>query len=1028
MMNIKQAIGIILPVLCLGSGVLYYTSNQNVLTEREQYEHFLNEHEFLNRDPLTHKELKAIPKKDRPDLAGELDFIKTMDPKLKRPTKDALINFMIEKQEAEKLSKKAATPGSEGFPWVERGPLEVGGRTRAIMYDPNDPTYNKVWAGGVSGGLWYNDSVYNENSTWVNVSQFWENIPISSITYDPQNTNVFYVGTGEGYGTATVGAGVWKTEDAGLTWNILPNTINYKFILDITVHVENDTSMLYVTSTNEYYQGTVLGEAGVFKSSDGGNSFETTQTTTGQNLYIIADFEISKVDSSLWASGVSGVAGGKIYKYDESLNQWEEKHNISGGDRVEIALSKQDSNKLYAVYSSGSVVGGIIKTTDGGTTWTAVNEPNDPDGGIPATDFSRGQAWYDLTIEVDPNDDDVVLVGGINIHKSTDAGETWNTLSVWFGVGSLNIVHADQHNMVFKPNSSDTCLFSNDGGVFYSRSVSFDNPAFYAVNKGYNVTQFYATDLDREDELYLAGSQDNGTQKFNGAGLVGTSEVTGGDGGYCFIDKVGQYRYITSYVYNNYYASTNGSNFSTIMNETGGQFINPAIYDDVHDVLFTAKSNSRIISYHFEGPIYDGVVEMQVSGMGAQASTFAVNPYNSDSTVLLIGTLSGRIVKVTGANAPGYQVESIHSTSMPSASVSSIVYGHTEDEILVTYSNYGVNSVWYTSDGGDSWMSIEGNLPNIPVRSSLINPFHSNRAILATELGIWKCDDILASTPNWEQSINGLQNVRVDMLKTRTSDHRIAAATFGRGLFTSTFEGSEPAIAVLEASSNTACIGQEITFESLSENFIDSVHWSVTPNTVDFSSGTDTSNVVDITFNASGVYEIQLIALNSDEPDTTVYEVEISSFNTPNITRHFNELTCTETGTGYQWIRNGSAISGATNQTFTMSQNGTYRVEVTNGTFCKLKSPGFVVENVGLEEVSEIINFEYTQNNNSLSFTGNSNNVYSIHVINALGQMVKNTKVKGQTLLSLSDLPNGFYTVVVNKSNIVLAKKKISKS
>ncbi|MGB1295049.1 MAG: T9SS type A sorting domain-containing protein [Flavobacteriales bacterium] len=1023
MKNLNPFSKLIIPLICFG-GILYYNLGKTTESNREAYESFLNKHEFLNRQALTPADIKKMPKKDRPDLAAELNFIKTMDPSLQRPTPEALVDYMMKNQRKKDLAKTIATPGSEDFPWEERGPSKVGGRTRAIMYDPNDATYNKVWAGGVSGGLWYNDSIYNDNSTWVNVSEFWSNIPISCITYDPQNTNIFYVGTGEGYGTAAAGAGVWKTEDGGVTWEILPNSIDYRFILDITVSVENDTSRLYVAASNEYYQGTTLGQQGVYKSSDGGATFELTQSTTNSNIGAISDFEISAVDSALWAANA---VNGKIFKYNKNLNKWKEIYDIPSGDRVEIALSKQDSNKIYAVYASGSQVGGIVKSLNGGTTWTNVNEPADPDGGIPATDFSRGQAWYDLTIEVDPNDDNVVFVGGINIHKSTDGGTNWNTLTQWFGSGSLNVVHADQHNMIFKPNSSDTCLFSNDGGVFYTKSATFTGPAFYARNNGYNVTQFYATDLHGTDEYYLAGSQDNGTQKFEGLGFVETDEVTGGDGGYCFVDKVGNPRYITSYVYNNFYTSTNGTNFFDILNENTGLFINPATYDDVHNVLFSAKTSSRIISYHFNGPIFNGVEEMQIPGMGSVASAFAVNPHNTDSTILLIGSLSGRVVKVSGANQSNFTVESIHSSAMPSASVSSIVYGHTEDEILVTYSNYGVNSVWYTNDGGDSWESIEGDLPNIPVRSSLINPYHNNRAIVATDLGVWVCDDIHASSPEWTQSINGLQNVRVDMLRTRSSDHKIAAATFGRGLFTGTFIGTEPAMAEFTSTSNVACIGESISFESISENFIDSVKWSVTPNTFDISAGTDTSNIVEFTFNASGTYQIQLIAYNATQPDTVVHDVEIATFNTPDITRHFNELTCTETGTGYQWILNGSSIPGATNQTYTMSQNGTYRVEVTNGNFCKLKSPGFVVENVSTDELEITEQIEFISGESTINLLGVENKEYTVFVTDMLGKSVLKSKAIGSSQIQVNKLPTGVYSVVLESKGNIISTTKISK-
>lgn len=1030
MLNFKKIIYVTIPLIVVGFGLnelvkLNEISDREI--DRKNYEQFIENHEFMNRKPMSKKEWKSIPKKDRPDLAWEQDFIRTMDPTLGMPTKDKLVDYMLEKQKQQDFQPKLAlTPGSEDFPWEERGPSNVGGRTRAIMFDPNDTSYNKVWAGGVSGGLWYNDSIYNDNSSWVNVSTFWENIPISAITYDPQNTNIFYIGTGEGFGgRSSVGAGIWKTTDGGLTWALLDNTISYKFIYDLAVHIEDDTSRLYVACAANYYSGSSLGVGGVFKSSDEGISFNQVTGLSSR----IGDFEISQVDSSLWASSSdAGGPSGRIFLYNDATNTWEEKHSISSGDRVEIALSKIDSNVIYAVYETSSTVGGIIKSSDKGNTWVSLNEPADPDPGIPGSDFSRGQAWYDLTIEVDPNNDNNVFVGGINIHRSTDGGITWTTLTEWAGSGS-NYVHADQHNILFKPNSSDTCLFSNDGGVFYTRSLTYDNPAFYARNKDYNVTQFYAADLHGSSEKYLAGAQDNGTQYFNGPGFVETSEATGGDGGYCFIDKIGDSRYITSYVYNNYYMSLYGVNYSTLFSGDGGQFINPAGYDDNLDILFTAKTGTRNYRYSFdENSPVEGLSEIYISGQGSQASVFSISPYTTDSTVLFIGTLSGKIIRVDGADDDNFTRTFIHSSAMPNGTVSSIAFGQSEDEILVTFSNYGVPSVWHTSNGGTTWRNIEGNLPNLPVRSSLMYPYNDNKALLATELGIWKSEDIFADTVVWEQSINGLQNVRVDMLRTRTSDDKIVAATYGRGLFTSTFEGTKPPEAQFEVSQTNACIDEVIELTDQSLNVIDSIKWNISPSNYTIVNGNNNSSMVSLEFNSSGTFNIELIVYSVNGLDTTAQEIVIEEFDVPQIQRDNDLLICSEVGDSYQWILNGSNIPGAVDQTYTMSSNGTYRVEVIHDEFCTLKSPGFPVQNVGVDMYDGVLEFEFYQSTSELNIVGSDIREYEVKIVNSLGQLIKQYQFVGSQKMNLKSLDNGIYLVSILEDNKLILSKKFSKN
>ena len=102
--------------------------------------------------------------------------------------------------------------------WFERGPYSVGGRTRAILFDPNDATGKRVFAGGVSGGLWVNNDITNASSEWSPINDFWANLSVVCIAADPNNPQIMYVGTGESSTQDNVGAGIWKTTNGGATW------------------------------------------------------------------------------------------------------------------------------------------------------------------------------------------------------------------------------------------------------------------------------------------------------------------------------------------------------------------------------------------------------------------------------------------------------------------------------------------------------------------------------------------------------------------------------------------------------------------------------------------------------------------------------------------------------------------------------------------------------------------------------------------------------------------------------------------
>ena len=159
----------------------------------------------------------------------------------------------------------------------------MGGRTRAIMFDPNDPSSNKVWAAGVTGGLWYNDDISNIDSRWVAVNDFWDNLSVSQIIYDPLDTETFYVATGEA-NTALItyresssrGIGIWKSNDAGLTWSLLPSTADFQYVTDMAAKQVNNEVEIYASVVSGTYQGQDHESApsdGLFKSLNGGQTW-----------------------------------------------------------------------------------------------------------------------------------------------------------------------------------------------------------------------------------------------------------------------------------------------------------------------------------------------------------------------------------------------------------------------------------------------------------------------------------------------------------------------------------------------------------------------------------------------------------------------------------------------------------------------------------------------------------------------------------------------------------------------------------
>ena len=897
---------------------------------------------------MTKEELKAIPKQDRPDLAVEQDFMRTMDPSLGYPPQERLVNA---RSYADLLRAQEAVPGDASNAWQERGPSNVGGRTRALAWDPTSLAAggNKVWAGGVTGGLWYNNDITSTNSVWQSAGNAWDNIAISAIAFDPTNALVAYVATGEGwFAGSSRGAGIWKTTNGGSTWTQLSSTTGFLYINDLVVRNENGTGVVYAAVDATYYMGQWspgYANYGLYRSTNGGSTWAKQTLIT--NSQAVSDIELD-ADNTLWIgtrrSPYSSTAGAQIAKSTNGTT-WTTVYTVSpaiSGGRTELAVGGSGSGlRVYALFESSSTAFNFIKTANGGTTWSSVTLPVDADQGIGA-DFTRGQAWYDLIVQVDPNNADVVLAGGIDLFRSTNGGTAWTQISKWSNNNNLAflscpLVHADQHAIAFKPGSSSTVIFGNDGGVFYSNSLSnagTNSNAIASRNTGYNVTQFYSCAMNpgAGSNNFLAGAQDNGTQRYTAAGMNTTNDVIGGDGAFCFIDQTNANYQIGSYVYNNFYRSTNGgTSFNQLISDPNstGDFINPAAYDSPNNILFSHYDSGQILRKgSLESASVGPTTTVTVANLGSgTASHLKVSPHSPPgTTTLYIGTNTGQVLRIPNAHTGTTVTATVLNAlaSMPAGSISCVEVGASENTLLVTYFNYGLTSVWMTTDGGTTWTSKEGNLPDMPVRWALIHPTNPNEAILATELGVWATSNLLASSPTWVPSNSGLANVRVDMLQYRSSDKMVAAATHGRGLFTSdAFAYTNTVQAAFAVDNATPCQGATAVLTDQSLGSPNAWTWTVTPSTVTYVSGTSASSQnPQIKFNASGTYSVQLTASNlsgSASTTTTVAVVGLPSAPTGNASQSFcnsgTVASLAATGAGIQWYATstgGSALSAST--------------------------------------------------------------------------------------------------------------------
>lgn len=710
---------------------------------------------------------------------------------------------------AQRLKQRANGRAIQGINWVERGPNNVGGRTRALLFDYNDIDYSTVYAGAVDGGLWRCLDINAVTPVWNKISDQFDNLSVTTIAQQFTDPNKMYFGTGEGWFNvdAVQGFGIWRSLDNGATWQHLPSTSDGNF---------RSVQKIVVANNGDIYAATA--PAGIMRSKDGGITWEKVLGGGAG-----ADIEIA-ANGNLWAS-IGIFSPGSIWtSTNGDAGSWTNKtppaNATNGMQRIEIALAPSDANTIYVLGHDGNSndCNNIWYSNNAGTLWTLRVAPTGTDQVPTAPNFTRGQAWYDLIAAVDPNNPLAIIIGGVDLHRSVDAGATWAHVSKWYNsvltaFPLQPVVHADQHAIVYKPGSSNYILFGNDGGIFQSSNINTvisdaTVATIDAKKTGYNVTQFYAVAPHPSNPNYfLAGAQDNGSQRFNGsAGVQSTTEATGGDGAFCHIDQADPSYQFTSYVYNSYYRSTDGgTTFSSrVSNTSNGSFINPTALDNTSKMLYADYTtvSTRIGGQFGRWDSRSSSTSMTAVTVTnfASASVTHVSISPNIANRVYFGLSNGRIVYVDAANtASGTVAGTIIRSGQGSVSGMAIEPGN-ENHMLVTYSNYDVQNVWETTDGGANWTNVEGNLPNMPVRWVEFNPANFDQAFIATEVGVWSTDDLSGASTEWNPTNGGLANCRVDMLKIAAG--QMAAATHGRGLFTTTLAGTNNAPAVHFAAPN----------------------------------------------------------------------------------------------------------------------------------------------------------------------------------------------------------------------------------
>ncbi len=807
---------------------------------------------------------------DNNALASEQYFVKLRNNQVSGELNPA--DVINARMQAKKIAAMNAT--REDFNWTFIGPDNVGGRTRALVFDNTDESGNTIIAGAVSGGLYKS---INAGLTWEKINGEANNLNVSCIAQGTDGT--IYVGTGEGftvqdysifqdlnYSGAFVGTGIYKSTD-GENFNLLESTaptanddtVAFAYVNRLAVNPVDNTVW---AATNK----------GVVYSADAGLTWNMAKV--GDSAYLMGDAHDVKIGSDgITAVSIEGIAYiSDVGQPNQFALHSSDTFNLpyTSVGRTEFAIAPTDPSILYAtVVNDLGGLENVYRSDNRGVNWRIIapggsEELNffSPDGNV-----NQGLGLYENTLIVFPDNPDKIILGGVDMWEGVKINETGFFQWTQKSLGSIppqvfpSYVPSGHHVYAFKPGTGNEIYIGHDAGIS-AGIINSTNYDFITRNKTYTTGQFSTVGFGGELKQFLGGSHGNGVQYVNGLGnpataLTGTQIYpslvpTGINGGECFISTIDPNVFI--------YTEVPGENFAR--SEDAGENISnsflsgsiaipddanmtPCLYWESYDnelsrdsVDFAAKrnyaageivdirSNNKQFPFKYELPVAlsDGdtlrvkdIVSTKLfigtnnsifmtfgildfgeepewfeiandddgSGFDGQAQSMGLS---ADANYIFVGTMEGGLYRIANIkHAYDYDRADVNSpfcvisttpitltnptTMEPNTQVVTSVYVDPQDpaHVILTLGNYGNDHyVFRTTNGLDEnpvFTSIQGNLPKMPVYSSIIEMSNSNTAIIGTDMGLYISEDINSASPTWTMLDEGIGQVPVFKLK-----------------------------------------------------------------------------------------------------------------------------------------------------------------------------------------------------------------------------------------------------------------------
>jgi DNA-binding transcriptional ArsR family regulator len=719
-------------------------------------------------------------------------------------------------QQARQLvaDERAATPASAPRQlrgrWEHHGPTNMGGRIVDLVVDIDDPTV--LYAASASGGMW--KGVASTDGPGVRMEYLWDDAfpqSLGSIAQGPDGR--LWAGTGEhnpgGGSTTFPGNGVYVSSDRGQSWR---NVGLRDSATTGEIHVRpDDPNTIFVAASGSLFKPG--GERGVYRSTNGGASWKlvlppATPFTGGIDLAINPE-NPDRIYAAMWDHRrephirTYGGVGSGLFRSDDGGDTWERLENVTSltpGDptglvsdgslgRVGVALAPSNPDRVYVI--TGQTFGGnkgFYVSDDGGDSFRTGVYPGQ----------QGGFQWWFGRIFVDPDDADHVHVAGVSPRRSTNGGTTWTT------IGGL---HADSHAQAWARHDGapNRVYHGDDGGIYRTDSATFaSNQWTRATNQLY--MQIYMMDVgEQQPDRVVAGFQDRGSWRSwqgQNTGSPNTwTSYNGGDGLHTLISPDNNNLYYGCSQYGSCVRRVDGPapvGNATISTGTISQRRNwntPVVIDPNNpEILYYAGNHvnrstargtgwtnlSDGVDLTGDWTTHGGEFDPAYGTRWGTSSALAVS--KSHPNTLYVGTDTGRLWKTEDL---GENWVEFTGKGLPDRWVTRVDIDPDDHKtVYATFSGYrngeDAAHVFKTTNGGETWEDVSGNLPNAPVNDIVIDKANST-VYVGTDVGVFYLKN---AKKNWKP-VGGqaLPLVPVLDIRLHSPSNTLYASTFGRGVF-----------------------------------------------------------------------------------------------------------------------------------------------------------------------------------------------------------------------------------------------------